>query len=602
MREDGKGGAVQFDNMQQWSVKGTTPWTQYSITVPLDSRATTVFFGALMAGPGRTWVDDLELLVDGILIAQVPNPAVTGGQRHWDYDLFRLLPDVLRAKNQAERNAVLVEWIDGLGVPASCDPCAAAPVDVHLAADLAWIDDTALLGPKLAGRLQAVHRFRAECDRQFFVSFHPGVGNPDFSAELPYENLALPDSGYRILALFRFWNLVAYWFPYRDLIEERWDDVLVEFLPRLVAANDRDTYQLELMALVARIHDTHANLWSSLDVRPPRGDASVPVVLRFVDKDAVVAGYSQESSGPATSLMLGDVIEQINRQSVRQLVTQWTPWYAASNQDARLRDIAKSLTRGPAGPCSLAIRRGESRLELTAERIAQAKLDPKAGATHDRPGDTCLRLAADVAYLKLSSVKTEDIPQYLAVMDSTRGVVIDIRDYPLSFVVFALGGHFVTELTAFTRFTVGDAANPGAFVWTRAQSIPPLQPHYAGKVVVLVDETTQSSAEYTTMALRAAGAVVIGSTTAGADGNVSTIPLPGGLRTMFSGIGVFYPRPDADAADRHHARYRRQTDAFGDPGRPGRGSGGRAGGGPTRCRPRARRVKITSRARIGVIP
>jgi len=44
------------------------------------------------------------------------------------------------------------------------------------------------------------------------------------------------------------------------------------------------------------------------------------------------------------------------------------------------------------------------------------------------------------------------------------------------------------------------------------------------------------------MAFRARpGAVVVGSTTAGADGNVSAIPLPGGLYTMISGIGVFYP-------------------------------------------------------------
>jgi len=32
-----------------------------------------------------------------------------------------------------------------------------------------------------------------------------------------------------------------------------------------------------------------------------------------------------------------------------------------------------------------------------------------------------------------------------------------------------------------------------------------------------------------------------GSTTAGADGNVSPLALPGGLRTMISGVGVFYP-------------------------------------------------------------
>ena len=73
-------------------------------------------------------------------------------------------------------------------------------------------------------------------------------------------------------------------------------------------------------------------------------------------------------------------------------------------------------------------------------------------------------------------------------------------------------------------------------------SVSPLPPHYAGKVVILVDEVSQSQAEYTAMALRAnPRAVVVGSTTAGADGNVSPIPLPGGLRSMISGIGVFYP-------------------------------------------------------------
>ena len=44
------------------------------------------------------------------------------------------------------------------------------------------------------------------------------------------------------------------------------------------------------------------------------------------------------------------------------------------------------------------------------------------------------------------------------------------------------------------------------------------------------------------MALRAMpNSAVIGSTTAGADGNVSSIPLPGQLSTMISGLGVFYP-------------------------------------------------------------
>src|SRR5664279_3764623 len=100
----------------------------------------------------------------------------------------------------------------------------------------------------------------------------------------------------------------------------------------------------------------------------------------------------------------------------------------------------------------------------------------------------------------------------------------------------------VEKETAFARSTVGDASNPGAFYWTEPIRLQPGKPHYSGKVIILVDESSQSRAEFTSMAFRSAPlAKVVGSTTAGADGNVSRIPLPGGLSSMISGIGIFYP-------------------------------------------------------------
>jgi C-terminal processing protease CtpA/Prc len=66
--------------------------------------------------------------------------------------------------------------------------------------------------------------------------------------------------------------------------------------------------------------------------------------------------------------------------------------------------------------------------------------------------------------------------------------------------------------------------------------------YYKGKIVIIINETTQSQAEYTAMALRTApNATVIGSTTAGADGDVVKFMLPGGVNTMISGYGVYYP-------------------------------------------------------------
>jgi len=69
-----------------------------------------------------------------------------------------------------------------------------------------------------------------------------------------------------------------------------------------------------------------------------------------------------------------------------------------------------------------------------------------------------------------------------------------------------------------------------------------------------------SQSEYTAMAFRAAhGAIDIGSTTSGADGNVSPFALPGGLHTMISGIGVFLSGQVVDLAHRHCSQYRGKT-------------------------------------------
>ena len=105
-----------------------------------------------------------------------------------------------------------------------------------------------------------------------------------------------------------------------------------------------------------------------------------------------------------------------------------------------------------------------------------------------------------------------------------------------------MGSLLVDHEVPFARFTEADLSTPGAFHWANTVTLTPQKPHYSGKVVILVDESSMSQAEYTSMAFRAAhGSIVVGSTTAGADGNVSPFALPGGLRTMISGIGVFYP-------------------------------------------------------------
>jgi C-terminal processing protease CtpA/Prc len=205
--------------------------------------------------------------------------------------------------------------------------------------------------------------------------------------------------------------------------------------------------------------------------------------------------------------------------------------------------MARTLTRGAPGAVRITVLRDASQREVVAERVPVSSLDPRAGVTHDLPGSEAFRmLDDDVAYLKLSAVRVDDVTQYFERAADAAVFVVDIRNYPAQFVPYAIGGRLVDEPTPFALFTTGDARNPGAFRWGAPAVVQPLAPRYTGRVVILVDETSISQSEFTAMALRTApGAMVVGSTTAGADGNVSAVPLPGGATTSITGIGVFYP-------------------------------------------------------------
>lgn len=589
MREDDEYGFIEFDNMQSRHLNGTNDWQEYSVTLPVNAAGKQLNFGAFVTGTGTAWIDGMQLLVDGTPIFDAPkaeptvidtdhefdagslikpamltgtqidnlatlakvwgflkyhHPLITSGVRHWDYDLFRIMPAILAAPDHAAANRVLHNWVAGLGDVPACRPCAELSQDeLYLRPEIAWIDDGNRLGADLSADLKKVYRNRSLAEKQFYVGMAPDVLNPVFEHEPAYAAIRFPDSGFQLLALFRLWNIVEYWSPYRDRTGENWDDVLHQSISGIALAKDEAGFQLALFALIAHIHDSHSTLWPSpkrLPVQPPVGECRLPVALRFIGNDAVVAGLSTVDAGAAGGLALGDIIEAIDGVPVSQLIEQWRPYYPASNEAAQLRDMVPNMTNGACGEVRLRVRRVAQQLDLAAMRILPN--DAPSNYRHDRPGDAFQRLSDDVAYIKLSSTQSADVPRYIESALGTKGLIIDIRNYPSDCVWFALGQHFVESRTDFVRFTHGDLANPGAFHWSKSLALQPQAPYYSGKVVILVDELSQSRSEYTTMAFRAAPkAVVIGSTTAGADGDASWIPLPGGLKSMISGNGVFYP-------------------------------------------------------------
>jgi C-terminal processing protease CtpA/Prc len=587
LRLDAGGSSIVFDNMQRQRIHGTRDWEKYAITLRYSEDAEEIYVAGLLAGKGKVWFDNFVLTIDSNDIqtikrsalavsgadldtafsqgSQVTFPALTDervrnlellgriwgflkyyhpniakGDYNWDNELFRLLPEYIHAWNNKKRDALLSAWISRIGEVAICHTCAPAPDSAVLKPNLSWISDSNLK-PKLKEQLLHVYQNRNQ-GKHYYVR-QLDVGNPDFPHENAYGQMSYPDAGFRLLALYRYWNIIEYFCPNRHVMDRNWDDILPAFIPMFIAANDELAYESAAVQLIGAIQDTHANLWDGGDgIEAWKGRFYPPIHVRFVEDKLVVTDYYKPELKKEVGLEIGDVITRINGKAVDELVQAVSKFYPASNEAAKMRDISADLLRSDLTGIDVEYVRDSTVLSTYLRLYEPEVLNIYRWYRRDIIGNSYKILTGNIGYITLGSIKHEDIDAIKRDLKDTKGIIIDIRNYPTAFVPFALGTYFTPVPVPFVKFTQFNMKNPGEFMFVNQLIIPASDNAYKGKLVVLVNELTQSQAEYTAMAFRATpNCTIVGSTTAGADGNVSTIMLPGGLRTMISGIGIFYP-------------------------------------------------------------
>lgn len=589
LRIDGSSGTLQFENSMTRKVTGTSDWKLDSVKVPYPNGAKTIFIGAMLTGKGQLWVDDFEVLIDGVSIDKVKkteikeykadldkefdngsaiqpfrpagqntkdlrvlgliwgflkyyHPNIAAGYFNWDYELFRIIPKVLNSKKTGERDAILVDWIKRLGQFESGGEVKTEPGEIKFEPDLNWITNSGFSNELISLLLKTQNGKRAEVN--FYVGPDPVRGNLGFTNENPYVSMKFPDTGYRILSLYRYWNIIQYYFPYKNLIDEDWENVLEEFIPKFIGASNETEYTLTVLELISRIHDTHANIWGGNDiVNRYHGVNYAAAELNFIENRAVVTGFFDERAGNETGLKIGDIILKVNRKPVDSIVMEKLKLFPASNYTTQLRDIAPTL-----------LRTNDTIVEV--EIISNGKRDNRTLKTYSpqlinirkkyQLSDTCFKLIEeDIAYINNGSLKIKYLPEIWKGMKNTKGLVIDLRNYPSDFPIYELSRYLLPKSTPFVKATTGSVIIPGLFTFNDSLKMnagEENKDYYRGKVCIIVNEITVSSSEFHAMAYRMApGAIVIGSTTAGADGNVAVFSLPGGISTGMSGIGIYYP-------------------------------------------------------------
>lgn len=466
------------------------------------------------------------------------HPAVAGGQRDWDAEFLRQLPAVLACQSAGPRSQLLGAWVAGLGaVPAVPSP--APPTrPVRLTTDLRWAQDK--------------RRFSAPLRQQLaFIAANQYQGTPYYVGQLgsttlfPHEEAyaepALPTQGLRLLGLCRYWNMFQYYYPYSYALGEEWATVLSALLPRFAEASTPLAYRHAALALFAHVHDGHARFYPPDPLlEAERGAYQVAAEVQSIDNQAVVTKVQQDGLVPASPLAPGDVLTQFAGMPVADLVRQRLPETGASNRPAQLNTIAQNLLYCATPQVAVQVLRAGQPLHLA---VPASKVGTVPAAVPAVADSMYRFLTPEVGYIDMARIKAAKVPAIMQAFAHAKGIVVDQRNYPAEFVATYLPGFFLPQPVVFAKFTQRDPTCPGRFLWQAPDTLKPKgSAPFLGRVVVLVNEKSRSLAEFTAMAFQATPhGVLLGSQTAGADGNSTPITLPGGLKTLLTGIGAYYP-------------------------------------------------------------
>lgn len=582
---EGNQTTLAYKSMESQNINGTKDWQKYSITLPYPKYAETIQIAGLLVGKGEAWFDDFVLTIDGKdvqtleeqtklidkasldkefdlsskidittlnealtsnleLLGKVwgflkyHHPKIADGNYNWDFELFRMLPKYIETKNKTERDQYLIQWISKYGDIDKCIECKETASDAILKPDMSWFNDYEL-NSDLKDILSNIYKNRFQ-GSQYYIGNNV-VGNPNFLHENKYYSMSYDDDGFNLLALYRFWNMINYFSPNKHLTEKDWETVLKEYIPKFIHSKNKLDYELACIQLIGELNDTHSTTIVGFNnVQKIRGEFYPPFNTQFVENKLVVTEYYNPELQEVSKIKVGDIITHIEHEPVKTIVDNMSAYYPASNEASKLRNISGDILRSNNKEISIDFMSNDQKHQHSLSLYEKENLNMR---WYNWTDEKCYKmLDGNIGYITLKTITADDVPIIKDLFKNTKGIIIDIRNYPSTFVPFTLGNYFVSSSTPFVKFTGFNIDNPGEFNSRMGEEIPKPKETYKGKLIVLVNQTTQSQAEYTSMAFRAGdNTTVVGSKTAGADGNISTIYLPGGLLTNISGIGVLYP-------------------------------------------------------------
>ncbi len=338
------------------------------------------------------------------------------------------------------------------------------------------------------------------------------------------------DRSTRLADVILLWNVLQHFFPYFDETSTDWLARLPVALREAAVDRDGAAFEATLRRLTSGLRDGHVSV-SSPFTRP--ANLRWPIAWSFIGDRLVLTRIDRSLVSDARP---GDEVMAIQGRPTAECVMEAMELESGATLEAvRSRAAWSMLTMAYSDTLVLDLRSptGETR-RVRLGQHSKVLLEPA-------PLDSIREVKPGVMYLDLRRISDADLKAALPRINAGKGVIFDMRGYPQrtwTSVISHLLDSPVDSPGWGTPIVVRPDRGDTTCVWTN-WAVSPELPRIRVRTAFLINGDAMSAAE-TLLSFVEAYRLgdLVGEPTAGTNGNVTSVSLPGNYSIPFTGIKV----------------------------------------------------------------
>jgi C-terminal processing protease CtpA/Prc len=529
---DGEGGSTPFfDNMNEHPIQDRQ-WNEHTIQGKIKDDAKSAVFGCLFSGSGMFWVDDFRLFVkmEGQWI-QIPI-----GDNDFETDTVGATPEEwnftsgssVRVTSETSKHGTKSLLVARGGKSQQITqlfremPNVGETISSNLGAGLSCVVPLALYsnaeGTIPKGEASRFDQFAAE-----------------IASSVP-KKMTAENRNLRLADVIIAWNVMQHFYPYFDVVKTDWQRALREALGSAYENETAAAFQKTLRKMIAQLHDGHGGVWKGQETSQRY---CLPVEWEWIEGQLVITTVYDST---LTDVHVGDNVTHINgtlarvaveeeEQYVSGATPQWIRYQSVNNliSGERNEEVMLTIKSTNENTTTVPMRRSMSLMQHFQQSKTQF-------------GGKWKKLSDRLYYINIGLISMAEIDSLMPDLQKAKGVICDLRGYPNGnhdLITHLLRGRDTSSSwMRIPKIIYPDHEKNAAYV-NQGWNLEPKAPHLQTKIAFLTDGRAISYAEsYMSFIENYKLAAIVGGPTAGTNGNVNPLTLPGGYTVTWTGMKV----------------------------------------------------------------